>query len=207
MLFSLILFVDPDYISSFFKKKEISTSKNAEKGKTKKRTKTKESIISSVPVLEQDKSSRIGFSIVCCFFVVQSILPFRHYFIPGNADWTGDVQRFSWRMKIFTKKVEEFKFGVFDMDKKTIYPVNMDTYINSDQEQQMALDPSMILQFAHYLKENAAKNYKLSNIEIRVKLKLNMNDREPMYLVSDEKDLLSIKDGLFNNYEWVNPLN
>ena len=216
MLFSLVLFVEPERIKSFFEARK-SIPKEAKVGpkkrKEKKKGKSKKAISKAIPKeaailqLQQTPSSRIAFKVICLFFIIQLIMPFRHFFIPGNVDWTGDAQRFSWRMKIYTKKIQEFKFAAFDLDKKIIHPIEMKAYLLADQINQMATDPSMVLQFAHYLGEYSKEKLKNENLEIKVKLKLGMNGREPIYLVSDTTDLLGIEKRLFKNHEWVVPLN
>jgi len=38
------------------------------------------------------------------WLVVQTVVPFRNWFIPGNVAWTEDGHRFSWRMKLRSKR-------------------------------------------------------------------------------------------------------
>lgn len=40
------------------------------------------------------------------FFILQLVLPIRHFFIPGNVLWTEEGHRYAWRMKLRAKHVD-----------------------------------------------------------------------------------------------------
>ena len=97
------------------------------------------------------------------FFLIQFIMPFRHYFIPGNTDWTGDAQHFSSRIKIYIQKVEEFKFAVFNLDNKIINPIDMETYLLEDLINQMYWTPTEFFNL-HFIWVNSAKRNSIAII-------------------------------------------
>ncbi|GIW80128.1 MAG: hypothetical protein KatS3mg105_1935 [Gemmatales bacterium] len=65
---------------------------------------------------------------VVCFFVVSWIvahflLPLRHYAIPGDANWTEEGHKFSWRMMLRSKHPAHLVFRIVDPEIK-VAPVN-----------------------------------------------------------------------------------
>jgi len=139
------------------------------------------------------------------FVLIQILMPLRHYAIPGNVDWNGEGQRFSWRMKIQTRSIKECEFAIFDLDKKTIYPVEINQHIHNIQKEQMIYHPKMILDFAHYLKEYAREN-RIPNTMIKAKIKVKFNQRESVEIISPEIDLSKEEWNSFTHNEWIKPL-
>ena len=107
------------------------------------------------------------------YVIFQLAMPLRHYFIPGNVDWTGEGHRFAWRMKIQTRAINKCEFAIFDLDTKTIYPVKIDNHIHDIQKYFMVHYPKMILDFAHYLKKYAKKELKKGIKLVAIKITNN----------------------------------
>lgn len=181
MLGSLVLFFEFDKISLFSKfDKPIATR-------------------------QANYSNKLVLIGVGVYMMFQIAMPLRHHFISGNVDWTGEGQRFAWRMKIQTRKIRECKFAIFDIDKKTIYPVKMNAHINMVQKQQMVYYPKMILDFAHYLKKYARKEG-ASNVMVKAQITVKYNQRESVNILSPDVDLSKEKWKSFVHNEWINPL-
>ncbi len=64
--------------------------------------------------------------IICVWVVVQSIVPLRHFFIPGNVDWTAEGARFSWRMKAGLKQATRMEIVVEPHSTANDSPLNLD---------------------------------------------------------------------------------
>jgi len=160
--------------------------------------------ITKKPVLgfKPKKIILIGLSI---YVLVQLILPIRHLFIPGNVDWTGEGQRFAWRMKIQIRDINECEFAIFDLDTKTIYPVKINAHIHRIQKHQMIQYPKMILDFAHYLKEYAREN-NMPTIMVKAKINVKFNQRKSVEIISPDLDLTKEKWNSFAHNEWINQL-
>jgi len=139
------------------------------------------------------------------YVLIQILMPLRHFVIPGNVDWTGEGQRFAWRMKIQTRAIKECEFAIFDLDKKTIYPVEINKHIHDIQKNEMIYQPKMILDFAHYLKEYAHDN-QMQNVMVKAKITVKFNQRESVDIISPEIDLTKVKWNSFAHNEWINPL-
>ena len=149
---------------------------------------------------------KIGLTVIGIYAIVQLLLPLRHYFIEGYTDWTGEAQRFSWRMKIQCRKIEEVKFAIFDIDKKMIHEVDPYTILYPDEVQQMCHSPQMILQFAHYLKDVIAPKNQISNLWIKSKVKVRFNGSKPGYIFDPDLDLIEASEKNEPIHEWINPI-
>lgn len=158
-----------------------------------------------VDTKQTENSNKLVLIGVGIYVLIQITMPIRHYFIPGNVDWTGEGQRFAWRMKIQTREIRECKFAIFDLNKKTIYPVEINAHINAIQLQQMTHSPKMILDFAHYLKEYARKEG-LNNVMIKARITVKYNQREAVEILSPDIDLSKEKWSSFSHNKWINPL-
>lgn len=148
---------------------------------------------------------KIAVAALGVYVLFQLWMPLRHLMFDSNVDWSGEGQRFAWRMKIQTRTVAEMKFGIFDLDTKQIYPVKINQHIAKEQADQMILQPHMILDFAHYLGEFARTEMKLKNVMVKAKAAVSMNGRRPQYMVNPDVDLLKKKWDPGNN-SWIVPL-
>jgi vitamin K-dependent gamma-carboxylase len=66
------------------------------------------------------KAGRLTFAFLTVWIVVQFALPLRHYAIEGDAKWTDEGHRFSWRMML-RKKSGVLQFVVFDPEMLVTY--------------------------------------------------------------------------------------
>ncbi len=153
----------------------------------------------------QTSASPLAVFVLSLFCLFQILFPLRNLMIPGNVDWTGEAVRFSWRMKAQTRKIEQMDFKIYDLDSRTIFPVDIDRHINKIQEVQMAQYPQMMLQFAHYIAEDARKRHRKANIMVKLDSKISMNKREAQPVVDPNTDLLKLKWSSWHN-EWILPL-
>jgi len=56
------------------------------------------------------------FSFVAGYLVLQAVLPFRHYLVAGDANWTEEHHDFSWRMMLRSKDASHIIYHVVDTD-------------------------------------------------------------------------------------------
>ena len=194
MIGASILFIDQEWLASKFKKKP----------EPKKVAKNKQ--VKEVVAVKPLGLKSWGVGILVCYAIIQLALPLRHFFIPGYADWTGDAQRFSWRMKIQTRKVDEVQFSVWDFAKKEVHDIAPSEHLYPDEIQQMAHSPHMIVQFALYLERIAAEKSRIRNCMVKSKVKVQFNGEPSMYIFDPELDLLEESKKHDRYYEWVNKL-
>jgi hypothetical protein len=84
------------------------------------------------------------------FFLLQILIPLRYLLYPGRLFWTEEGYRFSWRVMLMEKSGTDF-FYVKDPVTGRRGEIITSRYLTPLQERQMATQPDMILQYAHYL--------------------------------------------------------
>jgi hypothetical protein len=94
------------------------------------------------------------------YFVIQVLVPFRFLLYPGKLYWTEEGYRFSWRVMLIEKGGTVF-FHVKDPITQHKAEVVNAQYLTTLQENMMATQPDMILQYAHFL----AGEYRQKGIE------------------------------------------
>lgn len=198
MLASLFLFVEPEWI----RKTLAKFGGNTKKGKKGKNKATEANIgpfgVNKTVVL-----------LLTLYFAIQVLMPFRHWLIPGNVDWTGEAQRFSWRMKIQHRSFQltDIQFLIRDFDKKQQIPVGEKVLnafgINRDQRVQMAHDPMMVARFARFLAEDHKQRTGARRVEVLANIPVGFNGRTPQSTVDSEADLATAKVGFMQHAEWI----
>lgn len=162
------------------------------------------------PVSEEMKVSKLlkipGAAIVLGYMIFQLALPLRHYFIEGYTDWTGEGQRFAWRMKIQHRDIVVNEFAVFDLENKVIHPVKLGLYLYPEEITMMAHSPQMVLQFANYLKERSREKHRIKDCWVKAKLKIGFNGLEPLYMFHPDVDLCSESKKHESFNDWMLPL-
>jgi hypothetical protein len=138
------------------------------------------------------------------WILVQVSLPFRHFLIPGQVNWTEEGSRFSWRMKLRDKR-GEMQFLMVDPAARTATVLkDADVVLTLNQRLMMTQDPEMMRQFAVFNAQQL-RDQGYSDFEIHVVTQLSLNGREPQPLVDPEVDLASTTRSLFAA-PWVLPL-
>ena len=91
-------------------------------------------------------------TLVAIYAGLQFLVPLRHLLYPGQADWTYEGHRFSWRMKLHQRNARA-RFYVIDDNNGQGAEVSPHSFLSRRQAAKMAARPDMILQFAHFLRE------------------------------------------------------
>ena len=125
------------------------------------------------------------------YFVLQIILPIRHYFYEGNTLWTEEGYRFAWHVMLMEKNGScEFIIRDKKTNKEsTIFPSE---YLTKAQEKQMSFQPDMIWEFSKFL-ENEFKKKGYSDLEISVNNLVSLNGRRSKALINSNFNLLDIQ--------------
>lgn len=138
------------------------------------------------------------------FFILQLLLPFRHYAYPGELFWTEEGFRFSWRVMLM-EKVGYTTFKVVDHETGKRFYVDNADFLTPFQEKQMSFQPDFILEYAHYLKGHFEKQGH-ENIGIYAESYVALNGRRSQLFVDPEVDLAQQKES-FKHKHWILPLN
>ena len=214
MIFSTILFFDPNAVKSFFQKINLLKLPSV-RTKTKKQT---------VQHFKYNKKVVIGLIV---FTALQILIPFRQYMFEGYADWTMEAQRFSWRMKTQNRDIKLIRFHITNTDfevnntlsfsiwkdgdrftEENLLPKGKLIALTDDQITLMGFNPDAAWQFAQYIDKwmETDKNFNAPNVEVRAEIIVDFNGREPQYLIKPEVDLLKAENSPYKHKTWIMPL-
>ncbi|MEM9897302.1 MAG: HTTM domain-containing protein [Bacteroidota bacterium] len=136
------------------------------------------------------------------FMSFQLLFPWRYLLYPGNLFWTEEGYRFSWRVMLM-EKAGTATFYVKDGENGREGSVINSQFLNPHQEKQMAMQPDMILQFAHFLGEHFSANG-MNDPIVRAECKVTLNGRRSRDIVDPTADLTTITD-TWKPKEWITP--
>lgn len=135
-------------------------------------------------------------------FMIQLLFPWRFLLYPGELFWTEEGYRFSWRVMLMEKS-GDVTFRVKDPVTGGEGEVVNSDYLTLLQEKMMATQPDMILQFAHFLKEEYRKQGVIEP-QIRAEAYVALNGRGSRLFLDPEVDLTKEKEG-FQPKKWILP--
>jgi hypothetical protein len=133
------------------------------------------------------------------YFLVQILLPLRHFLYDGYVSWTEQGHTLSWHMKLRSKQGSVFLFAVEPLTGER-YEISLEDYLTDRQIEQMRDNPQMLLRFAHYLVEG---DY--PGMEIRAWSMMALNERAPQLLIDPFVNLAAQPDDLWGD-DWILPL-
>jgi len=143
---------------------------------------------------------KILFAILTIFFLIQVTIPFRHVLYPGNVSFTEEGHRFSWHMKLRTKKADA-DFYVHDSSRNYSVKINPRDYLTSRQRKKMEKRPDMILQFAHHVEDELlTRGY--GDVEFYAYVRVSLNGRDERYLIDPTVDLTKEERNL-RHADWI----
>jgi hypothetical protein len=149
--------------------------------------------------LTTNKVLRFG---LLAFVIFQLLFPWRYLLYNGNLFWTEEGYRFSWRVMLM-EKAGTATFYVMDKRTGREGVVINTEFLNAHQEKQMAMQPDMILQFAHFLKDYYAKQG-LVDPEVRAEVYVTLNARPSQLLIDPKVNLAQVED-TWQPKTWINP--
>lgn len=135
--------------------------------------------------------------LLASFFLIQVLLPLRHFFYPGKVTWNEMGFRYSWNV-MRVEKTGYVEFTCVDPENGRTWQVYPKEYVSIIQEKQMAFQPDMILEFAHFLEKEYGKDLK-----VYARAKVSLNGAESKDLVDSSVDLTEERDSLLGLYSWV----
>lgn len=134
------------------------------------------------------------------YIIFQVLYPWRYLLYKGNLFWTEEGYRFSWRVMLM-EKAGTATFYVKDSLTGREGIVNNREFLNDHQEKQMAMQPDMILQFAHFL----GKYYEKKGVympQVRAEVYVTLNGKPSQLLIDPNVDLMKEKD-TFKPKKWI----
>jgi hypothetical protein len=140
--------------------------------------------------------------VLILYLGLQVILPFRYALYPGELFWTEQGYRFSWRVMLM-EKAGYSQFSVAIPTEKKFFEVYPSSYLTPVQEKMMNTQPDMILQFAHFLRDEYAAKYHVSP-QVYVQSYASVNGKGSRPFVNPEVNLATLKRG-YQHKNWVLP--
>lgn len=150
-------------------------------------------------------------SILSVYMTVQLLIPFRHFLYPGDLFWNEEGFRFSWRVMLMHKEGHA-TFYMVDPKTGRESEINNGDFLTQTQEDQMATQPDMILQYAQILKNfydgktlhYGNHKFLIENPEIRAKIYVTLNGRPSQLFVDKKHDLTKLNYDLYHR-TWIEP--
>lgn len=162
------------------------------------------------PLLKPRRFTRTALLI---YIAIQLIVPMRFLLYKGDLFWNEEGFRFSWRVMLMHK---EGHATFYLVDKKTgrESEIQNGDFLTRTQEDQMATQPDMILQYAHMLKEHydgqvlTYGDYKFPIVdpEIHAEIYVSLNGRPSQLFVDKKHDLTELPYNLYHR-DWIEPFN
>ncbi len=137
------------------------------------------------------------------YLLFQVLMPLRHFAYPGVVHWTEQGHRFSWHMKLRSKRGEA-RFHITDPATGQSWTVDPATHLTPRQVEKMATHPDMILQFSHHL---AAVSRRAGHppVQVRADVHVSLNGRPPRRLIDPSVNLAAVPRSL-RPADWILPL-
>jgi len=148
---------------------------------------------------------------VSVYVVIQLLIPFRFMLYSGDLFWNEEGFRFSWRVMLMHKEGYA-TFYLVDPNTGRKSKINNAIFLTRTQEDQMATQPDMILQYAQILKKHydgktlhyGNRHFKINNPEIHAEIYVSLNGRRSQLFVDKKHDLTSLKYDL-KHRNWIEP--
>lgn len=138
------------------------------------------------------------------YLLIQLILPLRHYFYPGWAQWNGEGKRMSW---LTTKMIKTgyITFVVINNRTNESWRIKTELLITESQTKKVAISPDFTWQFVQILKKYY-RDKGISDISIFTYGKASLNGRILQPIIDAETDLAKEKWERFEHSDWIVPL-
>lgn len=138
----------------------------------------------------QDRSPRhraLVLSLLAAYLAVQVLLPLRHFLYPGRVSWTEEGHRFSWHMKLRSKRG---KLRVYATDPATgdTSKVRIADHLTRRQMSKMAARPDMIFQYAQHVRDRLVADGVRDPI-VKVDARASLNRRPFQAIIDPTVDL------------------
>ncbi|RKS25334.1 vitamin K-dependent gamma-carboxylase-like protein [Flavobacterium endophyticum] len=134
------------------------------------------------------------------YFVLQILLPIRHYAIKGDVLWTEEGHRLSWRMMLRSRKGTT-KFKVVNNQTKEVKFYKLKKILTKKQIKGMQSKPDMIWQTAQKIREKYARIGK--DVSVYADSKVSINHGEARRLINPNVDLGRVKWNYFWHNDWI----
>jgi len=159
----------------------------------------------SITITEQDrrpKKYRLLLGILSIYFVVQLLLPLRHFTFPGDVLWTEEGHRLSWRMMLRSRS-GSIRYRVVNKATDKVTRIDLNEFLTKKQRRKVGAYPDFAWQFAQHLKKHYAQKGEDISVFVTSKARVNQSDYQP--LIDPDVDLAAVPWKHFSHNEWILP--
>lgn len=134
------------------------------------------------------------------FFIIQLLLPIRHYFIKGDVFWTEEGHRLSWRMMLRSRS-GYISYIIVDnaTEKKTVYDLKKE--LTHKQIVFISGKPDGMWQMAQHIKKKYEKEGK--DVSIYIHSQVSVNGSPFKTFVDPKVDFAKVKWNYFSHNDWI----
>jgi vitamin K-dependent gamma-carboxylase len=134
------------------------------------------------------------------YFIIQILLPLRHYLVKGDVLWTEEAHRLSWRMMLRSRGGDT-DFAIIDKKTGKRLHYNLSQKLTHKQVNGMNTKPDMIWQMAQRIKKEFAARGK--DVAIYAHTSVSINGRPYQRLIDPNVDLGSVEWDYFWHCDWI----
>lgn len=177
MIGASTVFLPPDWPTRFLRQRAAGENSQAQAG-------------SAVVLAEWQEPTPPGDFLlltICCWCLLQLLLPLRHLAIPGDASWTEQGHFFAWRMMLRGKTGEVHFLATRPADGYS-WLADHSRLLHQEQLARFSIDPEMIRQVAATI-AGLHQERTGERIEVRALALASLNGRPPALLIDPEVDL------------------
>jgi hypothetical protein len=141
--------------------------------------------------------------LLAAFVLWQVLFPWRFLCYDGYLFWTEQGYRFSWRVML----IEKAGSATFYVQKNEHSPKQVvfnEDFLNTHQEKQMAMQPDMLLYYAHFLDQHFKTHFGYEDPIITADVFVTLNGRPGQRLLPADLDLSKVQDS-FAPKTWILP--
>jgi len=161
-------------------------------------------IIAGNPYQISSPKKNFIYAVLILHFTIQFLMPFRYLLYPGKLYWTEEGYRFSWRVMLMEKGGAAF-FHVKDPQTGRKTEIVNSKYLTPFQENMMATQPDMILQYAHFLAHEYEKQG-IKNPIVTVESYVTLNGSGSRLYIDSTVNLATEQE-TFDHKKWIRPFN
>lgn len=156
------------------------------------------------PVFEESEPIYQNRSVLFYFFIpyflIQILLPIRHWFIKGDVLWTEEGHRLSWRMMLRSRSGYS-NFKIIDKKTKQPIPYNINSKLTDKQFKMVADKPDAIWQLSQRIKKEFAAQGK--DVSVFVNCHVSINQKPYKQLINPDVDMASAEWNYFSHNDWI----
>jgi hypothetical protein len=156
------------------------------------------------PLAPLSSLQRLTVALLAAYLSWQIAMPLRHFLYPGNVHWTEEGHRFSWHMKLRSKRGTA-RFFATEPSRGVSWEVDPRLFLTPRQLHNMSTRPDMLLQFAHHVARELRLQGK-GDVEVRGRVLVSLNGRPPQPILDPAIDLAAEPRTLWPA-SWILPLN